>query len=106
MTTTQKIPLRSDVPWYSLSVELDGRTYGLELRWNDVSNAWFISLADASGAPIISSLKVVVGWPISKRYADPRLPPGILAAIDTTGRDLPPGRSDLGSRVELHYIPA
>lgn len=100
---TVKIPLRNDLPWYSLSVELSGKTYGLELRWNEVAAAWFLSLSDASNVAIVSGLRLVIGWPLAKRYADARLPPGTFVAIDTTGKGLDPTRNDLGTRVELYY---
>lgn len=101
-----KIPLRNDLPWYTLSVELDGATYGLELKWNEISEGWFLSLSDSRGVPIVSGLRLVEGWPLAKRYADARLPAGNLIAIDTTGRHVDPTREDLGTRVQLYYFAA
>lgn len=98
------IPLSNDTELYQLQVELDGVTYGLELRWNHVAEGWFISVLTSEDVRVVSGVRIVVDWPLFKRFADPRLPPGELMAQDTTGAQQDPGLEDLGKRVLLLYF--
>lgn len=98
------IPTRTDgTRDYQLATELDGTTYTLRLRWNEREGAWFMDVGDDAGNPIRTSIKVVVGWPLTARFADSALPPGQLYAIDTSGADAEPGLQELGARVVLAY---
>ena len=98
------IPLVNNVPHYSLQVELDGATYGLELQWNFREEAWYASLSDAEGEPIAAGVRLVVGFPLFGRCKDSRMPPGVFQAQDTTGGSEDPGFTDLGARVQLYYF--
>jgi hypothetical protein len=101
------IPVRAGVPHQRLFVELEGVTYGLELRWNETAAAWFASVLDRDGAVLLAGRRVAIGLPLTIRSAhDLRLPPGHLLAIDTAGTDAEPGLADLGERVKLLYIEA
>jgi hypothetical protein len=97
------LPLRTDLPHYLFSVELEGRTYTVELRWNERAAGWFLSLLTADEVPIVQGRRVVVGFPLLARTRDFRLPPGELEAIDTTGSGRDPGLTELGARVQLMY---
>lgn len=97
------LPLRPDLPHYLFQVELEGRTYTLELRWNERAAGWFLSVLTADEVPILQGRRVVVGFPLLARFRDFRLPPGELEAIDTTGAGRDPGLTELGARVQLMY---
>jgi hypothetical protein len=94
----------SDAPHYDFSSTLEGKLLTFELRWNERSGAWFLSLFDDTGAAIFSGRRVVLGADLLGRSSDSRLPPGMLIAYDASGADLDAGRNDLGSRVQLLYI--
>lgn len=98
------LPNRPDLVRYSFGLELEGRSYGFEFYWNDRAAAWFFHLSDDNGDPILSGRRVSVGIPLLWRFADARLPPGELTAIDTAGAGVDPGLSDLGARVKLLYF--
>jgi hypothetical protein len=98
------VPLRSDLPFYRFQVELDEVTYGLAFRWNYEAGAWFLTLYTSEDEVILAGVKVVVDWPVGSRSADPRMPPGALQFLDTTGARQDPGEEDLGSRVVLLYF--
>lgn len=117
-----EIPLRSDLPHFTVVTELDGTLYRLEFRWNTRESAWYMHMYDAGEVLIQGSLKCVVGWPLgSLECTDPRRPLGTLVLIDTAnserdptwtdGRDVYnldtvtriPGYGDLGDRVRLRY---
>lgn len=101
----QTLPLRTDAPRYALRVDLDAQRYSFEFEWNDRAGAWFFNLLDASEDPILQGVRVVVNSSLLELFRDPRLPPGVLFAADSTGLDLDPGLTDLGDRVQLVYYP-
>lgn len=82
---------------------LDGVTYTLRWQWSTREACWYVSLATEDGDPIWTGVKLVIGWPLGWRYKDPRAPKGLLIAIDTSGKDDPPGEADIGGRVQLTY---
>ncbi len=98
------VPLRNDLPHYEFQVELDNATYGLELRWNFLSEAWFMSIYTSDDILVVADIRIVVDWPLGGRYADARMPPGRLIALDTTGEHQDPGLADLGTRTQLLYF--
>lgn len=99
------LPLRPDLPHYAFQLELDGLAFGFEFRWNERDEAWTMALSTADGEPIMRR-KVVLGWPLTARYRDLRLPDGELEAIDTEGTGREPGLGDLGGRVLILYTDA
>lgn len=101
---TLVLPARSDAPLYDFTADLEGASYTFELRWNDRDGFWFLSLSSRSGEQLVTGRKVVLGANILGRATDPRLPPGAVLAIDTTGQDQEAGRDDLGGRVQLVYV--
>lgn len=101
--TVLQLPLRTDLPHYSFSMELDGVAFVLEWRWNARAGFWFFSLLDAEGTPLVVGRKVVPDFPLLARFRDPRLPRGLLMVQDTTGKGTPPGVNELGSRVVVLY---
>lgn len=103
---TLEIPTRTDVPHYSIEVELEQRSYLLEFLWNDRAQAWFMDIADVNGTRLLSGRRIVVDLPLLARYRDPALPAGELCAVDTTGLGLDPELADLGTRVKLLYFEA
>lgn len=100
------LPVHSDEPHYTFQVELDGATYGFEFLWNPICPGWVLSIYTGDDQPILTGLRVVVDWPLTGRFADSRLFPGALMAVDTTGQQLDPARDDFGSRVLLRYFTA
>jgi len=98
------VPVLLDTPLFSLETQLDGTLYSLTFRWNSRANQWFVDLADAANDPIVSGIAIVVDFPLARRCRDPRMPPGALFAVDTTGAGLDPGETDLGRRVVILYF--
>jgi hypothetical protein len=103
---TQRIPLRPDLAHYEFAVALDKVTVIFELRWSVREEAWYLDVKDEDGTVIYAGIKVVVALPLGRRCRDPRFPPGILMALDTSGRNEDPGLKDLGDRVQLLYFEA
>jgi hypothetical protein len=98
-----QIPTRQDTDNYSVTVRLDGSLYTFSLAWNYRLGIWFMGLTDSAGALVLDGQPVILGE--SLLHACPSLskPPGILAAIDTSGTNVEPFVDDLGTRVQLLY---
>lgn len=103
---TLVIPTRTDRARYSIEIDLDQLSFRFDFDWNDRSESWSFNLYDASNVLLLAGRKVVVGFPLLNRFRDPRLPPGDLHAIDTSGANLDPKFADLGDRVKLLYVEA
>lgn len=97
------LPATADSPFYDFEVELEGAIYTIELRWNERADLWFLSLYDATGAPISQGRAAVLGVDLVGRTADARRPPGTIFVWDSANNDEEAGRYDLGGRVQLLY---
>jgi hypothetical protein len=95
-----RIPTSTDplVSSYDQRVQLDGREFGLRLRFNSRSGFWFLTLSDVDGNVLVAGRKLVRGAPLLTRSRDPRLPLGLLMVDGPTD----PGLTDLA----LYYLDA
>jgi hypothetical protein len=94
----------TNAPWASTTAKLDGVNYGIETYYNTRAGAFFLNLLDEDGNILKAGIKVVVSFPLTGfRDTDPRMPPGMLYAYDTSGQDLDPTLDDFGTRVLLLY---
>ena len=101
---TLQLPLRSDIESYTFSAGLDGRTYNFKVYWNARALRWFISIGDTESSEYaISGVALVCETNLVGRFKLPRLPPGALTILDTTGAHAEPDRTGLGSRWLLLY---
>lgn len=101
------LPCRTDINHYDMQVVLDGVAYTLEFHWSYREESWFLDVKTEAGDPIYVGQKVVIDWGLGRgRCRDPRFPPGLIIAVDSTSRDENPGLNDLGGRVQLLYYPA
>lgn len=77
-----ELPLRTDVEHFSYSLELDGSTYGFELKWNaraGDTGAWFVTVSDASGVVLVAHRRLVVDFPFLARFrSDAGLPLSLI----------------------------
>lgn len=100
------LPTSTDTARYSFRIELDSVHYRFGFNWNNRASHWYFSIRDRNDVLLLASRRVVVGFPLLNRFRDPRLPAGMLDAIDTSGKDTDPGFADLGDRVKLLYTEA
>lgn len=100
------IPCRPDLTWYDMQVVLEDVTFTLEFRWNAVEECWYMDLKAEDDDPIVTSVKVVVDFPLCNRVNDPRRPSGYFMANDTANLGEDPGIADLGDRVRLLFFTA
>jgi len=94
------------VPFYEITVPLQGQSYKFEFRYNQREGRWYFSMS-LNGDDLVSGVKVVCRVNLLYRAADTRLPPGVLMALSQEGGDSsPPGLEELGvgRRVTLTYF--
>ena len=103
--TIQRIPLPRGESSFGMRVMLERREYILEMHWNDRVGRWFLSLADSTGALIVTRA-FTTGRPLLAGVVDARRPPGELIALDTARMDTPIGLTELGTRGVLDYLEA
>lgn len=94
-----------DSPFYTMTVPLDGTDYLFELRYNQRENCWYFSIALSDGTALANGVKIVCNRPLLTRFADVRLPAGMLVAFANTSDQSPPGLTELGAdrRATLIY---
>lgn len=100
------LPVLVDTPYFDVEAQLDGVLYAFTFRWNARDGQWTFDLADSDRDPIASGIAVVVDFPLARRCADARMPPGAFFAVDTTNSQTDPGETDLGRRVVVIYYTA
>jgi hypothetical protein len=107
MNNPVEIPVAVDTPLYTQRITLDGIEYIFKLDWFEREGRWYLSLYTVDNQPLALGIKIVANWPILRRFKDARMPPGLLMAVDLSPMNgEPPGYTDLGTRVRLHYFPA
>lgn len=100
------LPVRQEGPHFRFFSELEGVSYSFEFRWNEREEAWFLTLGDGEGVPLVAGLRVVVDFDLLSYARGERVPSGYLFALDTQGEHIDPGFEDLGRRVQMHYFTA
>ncbi len=97
------LPTRTDgAQRYSFRSMLGGVLYAFEFFWNVRDLSWSFTLSDTSGNLLLSR-KITVGTPILSRFQQANLPYGEIVAYDTSGANIEPGLTELGSRVVLTF---
>lgn len=91
--------------FYEQITQLDGFEYLLRFIWSDRESRWYLNLYDQDENPLALGIGIKVGWPLLHRFKDPRLPPGLLMAVDTSGAGIDAqAPTDLGDRILLMYV--
>ncbi len=97
------IPTSQSDSVYEQVTILEGREYFLKFDWSRREEAWYLSIFDQDENPLALGIKVVVGLPLLYRETNPKLPQGLLIAVDLSSADSDPLLTDLGTRVALLY---
>jgi hypothetical protein len=98
------INLPEGKPYFTVRVTLDAQEYTLGFKWNQRSEKWYLSIADAEGTQILAPVKLVADWPINLLAIGEGAPPGWLLWRDDTGNGLDPHLDDLATRGSLIYL--
>jgi hypothetical protein len=76
-----------------------------EFYWNARDQAHYVNILNEDDAPILSGVKVTVGWDLLYNRDDDELPDGALMVEDSSGEGTQPGKYELGDRVKIIYLP-
>ena len=90
-----------------MRVTLDGITYKFLYRWNERSGHWYLSIYLLDDTPIITGLRIIIGWNLLLNVNNLQKPQGALFFLDLSTNDGlgdPPGSDDLGNRVQGYYL--
>lgn len=98
-----ELPTRLDLPAYNYRVTLEGTVYTLFFTYNQRMGKWILGLGDEQGNLLVAGVPLIANWPLFFRFKDEGLPPGDIAAHDSSGQSQDPGRFDLGGRVRIYY---
>lgn len=99
-----QLPFDSEDTHYEFKTTLQGAVYTFEVRWNTREQAWYTTIKTEDEEIIVADCKIVADWFLFLRSRDARLPPGLFATYDTSGRGQNPGINDLGTRVQVVYV--
>lgn len=99
------IPFSTELSNFSQQITLDNSIFRFDFLWNSRGEQWNLSVLDVDLNPLVEGIKLVLGYPLFDQWVDRGLPPGELFAIDTTGDEIKITRTNLGTIVELIYIP-
>jgi hypothetical protein len=104
----QQIPFKQSGGNQGFSTVIDSIVYFMNFYWNDREaggGAWYFDVLDANRTPIRTGLKIATGAFLGNTTQAAPFTTGVFAAIDTSGANRDAGYDDLGSRVQLFYIP-
>lgn len=104
MATWFRLPVDKNLPWYRMRVVLSQATYTVEMTYNTRMDRWFLSILDATGAPILMGLPVLILRNLLSGYRTRPVPPGAFIAVDDSGRALEPALSSFLTDHGLIYI--
>lgn len=97
------MPVRSDLPAYSFTMELEQANYRFKFRFNSRMSRWFMDIQDTDETDIITGIPMLTGTDLLSRFVDDNLPPGQFICLDETGAGKNATRYDFGEDVKLLY---
>lgn len=99
------IPVPPSTPEINFTCNINGTTYNFHILWNDRDSSYYMDLAQPDGTPIFSSARLVLHAYIGRTANQPPVSQGVFMVIDTSGLYQECGIDDLGTRVQLVWIP-
>lgn len=103
MNTIYQLPLRNDVPWYAVQMQLSGVVYTLVFRYNVRSQRWIMDVRDPSENYIVVGLPILIDRDVAGQYVMANIPAGPFFAIDNTGTQDQPTVYSFGNTHSFYY---
>lgn len=94
-----------DSPNYSINITLDNVSYIMRFLYNTEIGFWTLGLNDVDDNPLLTNIKLVVNYPLTRIYKYLPIPPGEFyclsskKGVKTIGRD-----SFVNKEVSLIYL--
>ena len=99
----KRIPVRNDLPAYSMRIELSGEIFALNFRYNQRSTRWIMDILTEDETPILEGVLLRVDVPLLSQYFDESLPEGDFIVLDRSNLGREPNRDNFGDELELFY---
>lgn len=97
-----EIPLLAASADQTLSVTIENVPISMRVLWNERFGYWSLSIAFSDGEPVLTNVKMVNNWPLTKRYQ--RLPfVGDFYFVSKSGKTTRPTYDDVGNDYGLFY---
>jgi hypothetical protein len=93
-----------DLPYFERPWTLDGVQYIFRLQWNTRQSIWYLTICDATGTAILSSIAMLTNRNLVKQYPTLPLPRGLLFVGDTTGKAETAGLASFSTTHQLLYV--
>lgn len=102
--SARQLVVRPGLPSQQQRVHLDGVEYILTLRWSQRESRWYMDIAAATGARLVTGLALSLFTPILEPVRTlPGLPPGEFMLFDTRIDRADPTLASFGDSVLLVY---
>lgn len=98
------LPVAQNAPWYDFTTTLDAAFYTLEMAFNTRANRWMLSIGDATGAPVLCGLPVVIERDLLAGLRYLPVPAGAIIALDQSGQRQQPVAGSFLLNHRLYYI--
>jgi len=102
--TTFELPVTVDHDNYQQRVQLEEVNYIVRLRFNTRIEAWYVDIFDTNETALLHGRRAVLDWSLLSQFGYiTALPPGFMSFFDTSTRQVPATRTDMGTRVLFLY---
>ena len=95
------IPVTPD-PSQQFTIDLDGETLDISIRWNETAQQWVMGLNALTFSTTLNGISLVTGVDILSLYAVREL--GQLWVLDLEEKNEEPTLADFGDRFQLMYV--
>ncbi len=102
----KRIPVPT-VSFANTTTTLNGSSYNLTFRWNEVRNRWKLDIYDSSFNPVLLGITLIEGQNLTGYYSyASKVMDGFLFIAKLTNSDEPVGRNNIGinKTYELVYV--
>ncbi len=102
---SEVIPFFTQFSNFREEVILDNISFLFDFTFNERSEQWSMSILQPDEIPIMHGIKLVLGYSLLDQFDYLDLPPGEIFCVDTTDNETEINRTNMGSIIELIYIP-
>lgn len=98
------IPLSPELLRYETRMNVAGVELVFELQWRERVQAWYLSIREEDGTPVLLGRRIVAEWSPTLRRRTTQLPDGLfLVARQGDGLE-PAGKTELGKDVLFYFL--
>lgn len=100
----RQIPIEPGEVAFSLKVDLDNRPFTMQFTFNSRMAIWTLNISDDAGDELVNGIPIHVKQDLIRSFKhDPRMPQGLLVAVNLVDGVTKPTIANFGSEVLLIY---